>query len=226
MGNSSPTYEIEGKLYDRITRILDYFPDPGIVEWKLKVGTEEAKRIGKEATGIGSRVDDLIKKDVEAGAYKLKASECIEVRNCMEGWERFKIEHPEVKIVAVDKLVRSELLAVAGTLDVEGSDEVLDIKCSGRISWKYWIQVAMYNYMLPVSKPYLSILRLHKSLGYYEYQRISYDKKLVRIFIGLLRAYRCAIGGINDVDIADQKVGKESEVDSAKVSYDRPGGNW
>lgn len=227
MGNNSPTYEILGKLYNRITRILDHFQDPELVKWKLKVGVDEAKRIGKEATGIGSRVDELIKRDFETKKYKFKPSDPIEVRNCMEAWELFKIEHPEVKIWAVDILVRSELISCAGTLDVEAEDEILDIKCAAKISWKYWIQVAMYNFMHPNKKRFLSILRLHKFLAMYEYQRIPYDTKLVRVFIGLLRAYKMAnIGGEDGVDTADTKVGEESEVGSAEVLNDRPGRNW
>lgn len=241
MGNSNPFYLIEGKKYDRITRVLDFFPHPDLTKWKLRVGPKEASRISKLALKVGSRVDDLSKPFLlKRSEIKIAAKDGLEVRNCIKGLQLFRLEHPEVKIVSCDKLVWDEELRIAGTMDIETEDAILDIKCAGKISLNYWLQVAIYNYMSGLNKPYLAILRLHKSLGIYEYQTIPYEKSLVTIFVGLLNAYRyyerTGIGGESGSDedsdndgwlgIADDEISKESEVAGPEVLVHRPGWNW
>lgn len=230
-----PYYDYEGKQYTRISTVLDYFKDPGIIKWQLKLGPEESKLITKEALKVGTRVDWLIKdNEPKDGIVYCAKKDGIEVKNCIEGWNLFRKEHPEVKILAFEKFVHSPNHLIAGTLDVETEDSILDIKCAGRISAKYWLQVAMYNFMNPVRRKNLAILRLHKSLGTYEYQTIPYQENLVMIFLGLLEAlrfYKIYESGDSDdsdldFDSPNNKITKKSQVAGSEVSDDRTRGHW
>ena len=43
-----------------VTTILSTLPQPGLDEWRLRVGEEEAARVSKEATDIGSAMHDML----------------------------------------------------------------------------------------------------------------------------------------------------------------------
>ena len=47
-------------LLPSVTTILDLLDKPGLNKWKLRVGPEEADRIGKETSAEGSRIHDMI----------------------------------------------------------------------------------------------------------------------------------------------------------------------
>jgi len=79
-------YEKDGRKYKRQSTIMDFFPHPDLVDWKVKVGKAEAGRIQRKALKIGSRVDELCEKDVVDGSYKLRKADPFEVRSCMEAW--------------------------------------------------------------------------------------------------------------------------------------------
>jgi len=65
-------YTIDGGRYDRLTSVLGYFQPQELIDWKMKVGPEEAERIGGEARAIGTRVDSIAGMIFKGEEYDLK----------------------------------------------------------------------------------------------------------------------------------------------------------
>lgn len=185
------SYVKDGKEYDRITSVLDYFQNPKLVEWKIKNG-KEANKISKVSKQIGTRVDGLIKEHTKSGKIRLTSKESGSVTNCIRGYLQWNKDFSP-KIVETDTTLFWDELGVAGTLDLLTSDCVIDIKCANSIKKNYWIQVMMYAKMKRemgerIGK--VGILRLDKLTGEYEYKLRDYDERYVSLFIGLLANYR------------------------------------
>lgn len=178
-----------------VTEVLGFFIPKALLDWYLKTGKANAKKIGTIAMKIGSRVDDLIQEDITKGAYKLSKNDGIEVRNCMEAWESFKKDY-QPKIVRTQEEVRDNIKKVIGHIDLATDTAVIDVKCASSIKQNYWLQVSKYLSMYPVRPEFydIAILRLDKNLGTYEYKTgrmagVDYYKCL-DVFNGLLDAYR------------------------------------
>ena len=187
-------YIKDGKKYDRITSVLDYFAAPQLVEWKMKLGKKESGKISKVAKATGTRVDGLIKTHITTGKVKMSGNDSQSVVNCYRGYLQY-IKDYSPKFECVDKTLFWEDLRVAGTLDLlHKFDGVVDIKCSESIRKNYWLQVAMYTKMLEVAEgkkfKQMWILRLDKMTGDYQFKSMDYDERYVSMFIGLLINYR------------------------------------
>lgn len=55
-----------------VTTILSTLPHPGLDEWRERVGEEEANRVSKEATDIGSAMHDMLEAYVRKEAFQPK----------------------------------------------------------------------------------------------------------------------------------------------------------
>ena len=182
-------YKIAGKRYDRVTAVLDYFVDKGLVEWRDRVGVANAKETMKTAKANGTRIHTLTE-DVDKGKYiRFTDYDSISVKNCIEGYKRWK-ETEKPTILSAERTVWSDELGIAGTFDRELVDTLVDIKSSNRIDRKYWLQLGIYNYMLPEPKEKLAVLRLDKMTSEYEYKVVPYDIRYAKCYIGLLQYYR------------------------------------
>jgi hypothetical protein len=169
----------------RVTAVLDYFMEPGLVAWKVKVGAREARRIGTLAKKVGSRVDMLIKT-----GSKLDKKDSSEVRSCVEGYEKWYSDYRQPHIEVCQRLY-DEKRGITGEPDIfiPETNTLLDIKCAGMINQKYWLQLAAYASMMSTKPATIGILRLHKSIGEYEYKVREFDERLVDVFNGMLLAY-------------------------------------
>lgn len=172
-----------------VTEVLDHFIPKGLLDWFLKTGKKEAKRLSTVAMKIGSRVDELIQEDIANGSYKLSPKDPIEVKNCMEAWGQFKHDYDPV-ISKVQLQVSSQEQKLVGHIDLIIGATVVDVKCASSIKDNYWLQVAKYADMLPVDVDGVAILRLDKNLGTYQYTKRTEMAELVDVFNGLLTAYR------------------------------------
>lgn len=176
-----------------VTEVLDAFIPKGLLDWYLKTGKKEAKRLSTVAMKIGSRVDELIQEDVKFGSYKLTSKDSIEVKNCMEAWKQFKADYmPNVS--AAQLAVFDEVNKLVGHIDLIINGMVVDVKCASSIKPNYWLQVSTYASMLKVDCDGVAILRLDKNLGTYQFM-IDKQAKInwlgcVGVFYGLLSAYR------------------------------------
>lgn len=181
-----------------VTEVLDAFIPKGLLDWYLKVGKKEAKRLSTIAMKIGSRVDELIQADIASGSYKLSAKDPIEVKNCMEAWKQFKSDY-QPKIESCQVEVKDSEWKVVGHIDLFMDNRVVDIKCTSSIKPNHWLQVAAYESMFTGITGYcesfgLAILRLDKNLGTYQFmtdEQAGIDQfECQKVFEGLLRAYR------------------------------------
>lgn len=190
------TKEEMAKGWVSVTQVLGYFQEPKLVDWKVKTGAKEAKRISTVAMKIGNRVDELVKLDLEGGKIKLSSKDPVEVKSCLEAFGKWKADY-EPKLVKAGEVLRNESLMLQGEYDLllEPST-IIDIKCSSSIKPSYWLQTAMYAFMLGGCDK-IGVLRLDKNLGIYEYQTRDYDPNLVEVFLGLLNTYRFFTVGAN-----------------------------
>lgn len=177
----------------RVSEILDRFPEPYLIEWKLKKGAVECKRISDEALLVGSIVDLWIQKDIREEYYELslpdKEIEALvrqQIMNCMNAWNKFKKDHPGFieKAKRFKDRMQAELVMgdLVGHPDFIFDDELPDLKTSSSISKSHWMQTSIYTHMaqlqLGLSIHKASILRLDKKdpNGVYEYKSIDRDE--------------------------------------------------
>jgi hypothetical protein len=164
-----------------------------LLAWYLKTGAREAKRISTVAMKIGNRVDELIQEDVREGKYSLSNNDSLEVKNCMEAWEKFKNDYkPNITNVQVE--LKDQAKKIIGHLDLVIDNKIVDVKCASSIKPNYWLQLAAYVSMFPCDNSEFAILRFDKSLGTYQFVNnkalgLKYNY-LIRVFDGLLEAYR------------------------------------
>lgn len=191
MSNNVPYYEKEGRRYDRITHILDYFSPPGLVDWKIRVGRKEAGMISRAALRIGSNVDDSIREHVGGcrtiGNYKgLKTQEAI---NCYKAFEDWKKDHVVEYLAIVGTTFNDELM-VAGTPDLFRGDKltIVDVKCSSKIRESYWLQTEFYARSSGCLNK--AILRLDKNLGIFEYKEMPLCDEHWDAVKGAIKLYR------------------------------------
>jgi hypothetical protein len=163
MGNE--TYE----GYTRVSAILDTYQPPQLIDWKIKTGKREAKRISTIATKIGTNVDAWIRADISGTKYPKLNS--VEAENCVRAWQKFKEDYKiDLKQLKVGERLFNIKTGVCGEPDIiwYSADTVFDIKCSSAIRPIYWLQTEWYARELRCSKK--AILRPDKNLGVYEYE--------------------------------------------------------
>lgn len=171
-----------------ISEVLGYFQEPTLVDWKVRTGAKEAKRISTVATKIGTRVHELIEQEFLGKQVKFTSKDPEDVKNCIEGYNKWKedfgfvIEDMEQQVVDNDALV-------VGHYDIFGEKTLVDIKTSSRVNLKMWLQVNKYAQMRG-GCDYVAILRLDKNLGIYQFEKRAVDQKCVELFDSLLKLYR------------------------------------
>jgi len=173
----------------RVSEVLDYFQEPYLVDWKIRVGKAKAQEVSEKALSTGSVVDELVQKSIRMEGYSLDEAS-VEVSNCMTGWEKFRLDHVDVfnRMRTYKENMQKELVLgdLVGHPDFILGDEVCDLKTSKSISKSHWMQTAQYGYMWNEMHGYyrhddrsfgklgikkISVLRLDKNEpGVYEYK--------------------------------------------------------
>lgn len=166
--------------YTRVSAILDTYQPPELIEWKLKCGKKEAKRISTVATKIGTNVDAWIRADIEGKKYPKLNS--IEAENCVKAYQKWKEDYQiDVSKLRSGTRLFNEETKICGEPDILFPDEklVIDIKCSSAIRPTYYLQTEWYGRELGYSRK--AILRLDKNLSMYDYEirYLSNDDKQV-----------------------------------------------
>ena len=183
-------YTVEGRPMVSITSVTSHFNKQIFVDWRKRVGNEEADRITKRSTSRGTKVHTLIESyllnknvDPDTPGSKmlfLQAKESLEKIN---------------NIYALEKSLYSTELGVAGTVDCiaeyDGELSIIDFKTAAKPKprdWieNYFVQAAAYACMfyertgIPVKK--LVILMTCENgevTVYQEYDKMKYMKLLV-----------------------------------------------
>ena len=83
-----------------VTQVLDQFPEKELVEWQLR-DPKKAKQVSEEAKQVGSAVDQQIQLELSGRLVptqnpSLTPQEAAMALRCMEGWDTFKAEHPDI----------------------------------------------------------------------------------------------------------------------------------
>jgi hypothetical protein len=186
-------YTRNGINYERVTTIINYFADPKLVAWKMKVGAKEAKRISTIAMKRGTSVDDAIRLHVMEG--KLPKFKTQEEENCFKAYLQWREDY-NVKDISSAVTQYDDEAKIAGTPDLWLPDETCDIKCAGHIRDNYWLQTEWYA--RKKGHGFKSILRLDGSLGIYEYKKIPVSDYHLQVFNALITAYWFYNKSVND----------------------------
>jgi len=151
----------EGKSYPSVTAVTGLHGKQAILEWRKRVGEEEANRISARAANRGTRIhtlceDYLSNKTPEVSMFDLEAYTSI----------RKELDNID-NIHCLETKLYSDYLQVAGTVDCiaeyKGKMSVIDFKTSKRVKSRedihnYFMQTAAYAVMfeertkIPVSK--------------------------------------------------------------------------
>lgn len=188
-----------------VTTVLDYFKEPWYIDWVCRVGKKEANRVSKAAIKVGTSVDGTLKLLPYAPLAPKKATP--EVVNCVEAYKKWLGVYAPASIVAGSRLYATiDGHEVTGEPDLMVDDVLVDIKCSSKISPKYWLQVNTYAYLKRWQQSKVSleldildagkvaILRLDKKTGSYEYIVKEFSGECVRVWMSMLKAY-CYLKG-------------------------------
>ncbi len=129
----------QGKVYPSITSILGGQPKPGIDVWRKKVGEEEADRIMKESSELGTAVHDLCEQYLYNLPLKCDYQEAVDVFNRL----RFRLKNIN-NIYGLETALHSDMLKVAGTADCiaeyNGILSLIDFKTSRKPKQEEWIE--------------------------------------------------------------------------------------
>ena len=128
-----------GGVYPSITSILGRQPKPGLDEWRKKVGDEEANKITKEASSLGSTVHLLCERYLHNHKLQSNDNEAISIFNRL----RFLLSNIN-NIIGLEIPLYSDKLKVAGTTDCiaeyNGVLSVIDFKTSRKPKKEEWIE--------------------------------------------------------------------------------------
>ncbi|OUW75726.1 MAG: exonuclease [Flavobacteriaceae bacterium TMED212] len=184
-------YTVNNKPMVSITSVTSHFNKEIFVEWRKKVGNDEANRITKRATTRGTAVHELIEshllnKDVE---YDKPGPKML-----------FQQSKPKLRkinnIYALEKSLYSNELGVAGTVDCiaeyDGELSIIDFKTAAKPKPREWIenyfvQAVAYACMfyeltnIPVKKLVIFMTCENGEVEIYEeYDKMKYMKLLVK----------------------------------------------
>ena len=129
----------EGNEYPSVTTVLSILNKKAIMEWRARVGEEEANRISSQAAARGSKVHDMIED------YVLGREVSSENLIAMQNFKEIKpiIDENLSKVYATEKRMYSKHLGVAGTVDCvgewNGQRAIIDWKTSAKFKKKEWV---------------------------------------------------------------------------------------
>lgn len=147
-GPNGRVYETAiGKRYPSVTSVTGLLGKQSILEWRKRVGEEEANRISTRASNRGTAIHTLCEEYLKGITPEPNIFD-VDMFNSIKP-HLDKIDN----IHALESKLYSDFLQVAGTVDCiaeyDGQLAVIDFKTSGRIKSKedipgYFIQTAAY----------------------------------------------------------------------------------
>lgn len=141
-----------GALYPSVTTILSEMNKKAIVEWRNRVGAEEANRISGKASTRGTKIHKLCE-DYLLGNSIEKLNP---LHNEMFNQLKIKLDQNVNNIYGLEKKLYSHRLKMAGTVDLiaeyNGNLSVIDFKTSGKLKKEenilnYFYQTTIYSLM-------------------------------------------------------------------------------
>ena len=130
-----------GKMYPSITSVTSFYNREIFINWRKKVGNEQADKITRESTFRGTKYHDVveyyIKNGTIDGCTMLPSTKFLFLKS-KENLDRINNIH------ALEKSLYSDYLGLAGRVDCiaeyDGELAVIDFKTSGKIKPEKWIE--------------------------------------------------------------------------------------
>jgi hypothetical protein len=179
----------EGNKYPSITTVLSEYSRQGIMEWRKRVGNEEASRISRTASSRGTRIHSLCERYLnnEQPDFKTPLDK--------EMFVRFKhVLHRINNIHVQETKMYSDHLRIAGTVDCigefDGKLSVIDFKTAAKPKDRsyiknYFMQCSAYAIMfeecfkIPVSQTVIAIAVEDEEPQVFIEKRDTYVKDLL-----------------------------------------------
>ena len=143
-----------GEKYPSVTTVLGLLSKDSIAEWRKRVGDEEANRISKKATSLGTDIHKIVedylnnKEDYIEKYGPFEKMVFSSFQECLN-----KIDN----ILCQESTLYSDVLKVAGRVDCiaeyEGQLSIIDFKTANKAKEEehilgYFMQLTMYSLML------------------------------------------------------------------------------
>ena len=146
-----------GSIYPSITTVIKLFTKSGIDIWRNKIGWENADRISKESTDVGTKLHEFIEIFLNNSAKTPSFDESQYIISPVKLFNAVKHALADINnIHATEMKLYSDTLGLAGTVDCvaeyEGVLSIIDFKNSRKPKTKsrvknYAIQTAAYATM-------------------------------------------------------------------------------
>jgi len=135
-------YNTPGGLYPSITTVLSNYNKEGILEWRKRVGEEEANKVMVQASRRGTAVNEMCEHYLLGTPEKVKDP----VPSNIESFKDIKhILDQRVGVVrGIETPLYSDYLKVAGRVDCvakfDGKMSIIDFKTSRKYKKREWIK--------------------------------------------------------------------------------------
>jgi hypothetical protein len=142
-------YEIDGERYPRVTAVCAIVANEYLAYWRGRVGNDEANRISREATTLGTKLHKALERINEGGTAPYDAS----IDALVQAYRAWFLEHVR-SVAACEQLAVSRLHKYAGTVDLvaylddDPLPTVIDMKTSNSVSNSWGLQTAAYQLAL------------------------------------------------------------------------------
>ena len=153
-GNRSYTTP-DGESYPSITTILSYFTKASIIEWRKRVGNEEANRISRHACTRGNALHNTVERYINNEEDFLQGENMPHVLQLV-GAAKSVLDERLDSVVLQECPLYSTQLRTAGLVDLigefDGTLSIIDFKTSNRVKTiediqDYFIQACAYSVM-------------------------------------------------------------------------------
>ena len=153
-GNRSYTTP-DGESYPSITTILGYFTKASIMEWRKRVGNEEANRISRHACTRGNALHNTVERYINNEEDFLQGENMPHVLQLV-GAAKSVLDERLDTVVLQECPLYSTQLRTAGRVDLigefDGTLSIIDFKTSNRVKslddiQDYFIQACAYSVM-------------------------------------------------------------------------------
>lgn len=210
----SGVYMHNGHYIPRVTHILsEMLHEEYLMKWANNLGLYKRCNYIKErdrAAFIGSVSHENIEKYIKQGYYELSGYELdskanTSVNNAVESfikWYSDVSENHKINIMGIEQTLTCDWFG--GTYDmmmeIEGKVYLVDFKTSNHISYKYFLQLAAYYYILQLNNQKIDgfiILQVNKNnISYNEYvlkldipESKQFMDLCINTFLSLVYAY-------------------------------------
>jgi len=172
------TYKFKGKNVPRVTTILSEMQsDQGLLRYANYLGFKhmDYKQTLDIAASIGSETHSFIENYIQNKDNKVPVrQEVINCTNAFINWWNEINKHYQIKVLGEEEPLSCPWFG--GTydllLDINGKVTLIDFKTSNHITFRYFIQLAAYKYLIQynhnISIDVFIILRMDKETASYE----------------------------------------------------------